>query len=193
MKRKMMKKSDGFQFSTNRRGESYYQSPVFEKFLGSECSKSKIIVKINDYRCQSYCHITRQDKGGQKSSSITLRPDELYNILDNSELIIQNMQACDSAIEKHYNVVAGSMEENIQYEPIPKSQRNMEMEEALKKSKEEKALYEEFLQNREKILKFKNKDNNEEEEEEEEEEENEEEEEEEEEEDQKVPTKKLKK
>ena len=120
-------------------------SPIFKKHFQSPCKKSVIKIKISDYNYQTYLHLSRQDNQGGKFNTLTLRPDELYNILDFKDVLIDNMNQCDEAIWKTYGILPGTAEEEIQYETIPKSQRNMEREEVLNKNKEEEKLYQEFL------------------------------------------------
>lgn len=146
------KKTESFQLRSDPGTDSCYV-----KLLNIDCKKSKLHIKINDYKCQSYLHLTRHDTSGSKVASMTLRPDELYNILDNREILYKYMKECDDSIVKHFNVLPGTLEQEVESETIPVSQRNMEMEKQLQKSKEERKLFEEFVNNREEILSYKRK------------------------------------
>ncbi len=147
--KKMKMVKDSGKFNIEKSWNKVGLSPVFKKHFQSPCKKSVVKIKICDYNYQSYFHLTRQDNHGGKSYTITLRPDELYNILDFKDMLIETMNSCDEAIWKNYGILPGTAEEEIQYETIPKSQRNMEREEVLNKNKEEEKLYQEFLKYKE--------------------------------------------
>ena len=151
-------------FTVKRKNENWRSDvyePAYEKYFQSQCKKSNIFVKVNDYHLNVFVHIDKQDKNG-KNSKISLRLDEFYNLFSAPDDLIECVNECVKELKKKYGVNPGSKEDEIEYQCIPKSQRTIEMEKSAAEQEEDDKLFEEFKKQRAEKTKKNKKDQKEE-------------------------------
>ena len=137
-------------FTVKRKNENWRSDtyePAYEKYFQSQCKKSNIFVKVNDYHLNVFVHIDKQDKNG-KNSKISLRLDEFYNLFSSPDELIESVNECVKELKRKYGVTPGSKEDEIEYQCIPKSQRTIEMEKTAAEQEAEDKLFEEFKKQR---------------------------------------------
>ena len=127
-------RNEPFNLNSNKVPES-----VFTQHFKIENKGTTTYIKVNDYKCDGYMHITKINKGG-RPVKITFNSEEMFNLFDsgNSKKFKSSMEGCLKKITSTFAVVPGSQQEEITYENIPKSVRVLEMQKTAEQSLEEK-------------------------------------------------------